>query len=626
MRVYEFSKKFDVAIKDIVGLLKERGVRRASPDLILSDPHILFLQKRFRVGIVQEQAAAVTVDADIEEKDMLLGELSEKLGRPASEVIVLLLRKGVVANKNQLLKKESVAFVVKHYGATLIAAEEEVNSIGEAKEVLKVDKKSQALRAPVVVIVGHVDHGKTTLLDYIRKTKVASGEAGGITQHLGAYGVETKQGKVVFLDTPGHEAFSLMRERGVRVADIVALIVAADDGVKPQTIESIKVVQKLKLPMIVVINKVDKVDPARIEVVKRQLADLGILSDEWGGDVPFALISAAKGEGVDSLLDLFALQAEMLELTTNLKTSARGYVLESRIQKGRGAVASVLLHCGQLSVGDYFVCGRTQGKVSSMVDSSGKAVRKIGPSEPVEVAGFVSIPGSGDLFQVATQIETKKHKSRIDADVETKKRVDVSVKAINVLVKASSFSSRDAVVQSLEKIKVHRALPVRIIEAGIGDINENNIELAEQANAIILGLDVKIGRNVLALKSEATVKLYNIIYKLVDDIKEMVEKTKQPEYIETNLGKATVKAVFRVKSSGVIAGAAVQEGVIKKGELLSVYRDNKKLAEGEIRSLQRDKQTAATVAAGLDCAFRLNEFEGWKIGDEVYCFSREEKK
>ena len=625
MHIYEFSKKFDVAIKDIVELLKERGVRRADAEFALTESHITFLKKRLHLGVVKEPVATVRVDVDIVDKEMSLGDLAQQLNRPASEVIVFLLKRGVVANINKLLPKDIVAIVAREYGATIVDGIKDVtNKSNVVKESLLKEKVSQEKRDPVVVIVGHVDHGKTTLLDYIRKTKVAAGEAGGITQHLGAYSVATKNGNVVFLDTPGHEAFSVMRERGVSVADVVVLVVAADDGVKPQTVESIKAAQALKASIVVAINKIDKVDQARIDVVKRDLSQYGLLSDEWGGETPYALISAKTGAGVDSLLDLLALQADMLDLVTNSKVAARGYILESQIKKGRGAVASLLLHCGTLSVGDFFICGDVDGKVNSIVDGAGKSLKSVGPSQPVLVSGFSDLPRAGDLLQASTQKDVKKHQDDVIRAAESKQMYDASQEAINVIVKVGSFSSKDAVVNSLQDIPHYRSLPIRVIASSVGDITESDIEFAENAKAIIYGLDVKLERNAAALKSEVPIRIYNIIYKLIDNAREAVLATRKPEYIETELGKAKVKAVFRVNSS-IIAGAGVTHGAMKKGQLVAVYRNGKKIGEGTVKSLQKEKRAVDTAPEGFDCAFRVDTFESWKVGDEVVCFSREEK-
>lgn len=625
MRVYDFSKKFDVAVKNIISALKERGVRRAEANYSLTDAHIAFLKKKFRVRDAQDESAnKIVVSAEILIKDTFLGDLSEQLGRPASELIVFLLKKGVVANKNQLLKKEIVLEVVNFYGATAIEEQKDLAADGRVQDSLEEEQAIGDARAPIVAVVGHVDHGKTTLLDTIRKTRVAAKEAGGITQSIGAYSVETSHGSVVFIDTPGHEAFSVMRERGVKVADIVALIVAADDGVMPQTVECIKAVQTLDVPMIVIVNKIDKVDEARLEVVKRELSEHGVLSDEWGGEVPFAYISAQKGQGITEMLDLLALQADMLHLSANFETDARGYVLESNVQKGRGPVASLILHCGKLRVGDYFTCGNTVGKVSSMEDSYGKKIKEAGPSNPVIVAGFEELPAAGDLLKFASQSEVKRHRGSIV--VGHQKQVDASVDAINIVVKASSCSSMEALVQAIKKIDVQRAKPVRILESGVGDISVSNIEMAENTGSAIFGLDVKLERNAMALKSSVSIKEYNVIYRLIDDIKAMVEETREPEYQTTFLGRATVKAVFRIKSVGVVAGAGVDEGALQSNATLIVSRGGKKLAEGKILSLQKDKSAVDSVTKGFDCAFRLKEFEGWKIGDEVECILKEEVK
>lgn len=625
MHIYEFAKKFDVAIKDIVELLKERGVRRADAEFLLTDSHISFLKKRLHLGVVKEPVAAVRVDVDIVDKETSLGDLANQLKRPASEIIVFLLKRGIVANINKLLPKDVVAAVAQEYGATVVDDVKDVtNKSNIVKESLSKEKVEQEKRDPVVVIVGHVDHGKTTLLDYIRKSKVAAGEAGGITQHLGAYSVHTKNGNVVFLDTPGHEAFSVMRERGVSVADVVALVVAADDGVKPQTIEAIKAAQSLQASIVVVINKADKVDQARIDVVKRDLSNHGLLSDEWGGETPYAQVSAKTGAGVDNLLDLLALQADMLDLVTNSKVAARGYILESQVKKGRGAVASLLLHCGTLHVGDHFISGDVDGKINSIIDGSGKSLKSVGPSQPVLISGFSGLPKAGDLLHVATQKEIKKHQDAVLRAAESKQMYDASQEAINVVVKVGSFSSKDAVVNSLQEIPHYRSLPIRVVLAAVGDITESDIEFAEQAKAIIYGLDVKLERNAAVLKSEVPIKIYNIIYKLLDDARERVLQTRKPEYIETEFGKATVKAIFKVNSS-IIAGAGVTQGSIKKGLLVAIYRAGKKVGEGVIKSLQKEKRAVDIATEGFDCAFRVESFDSWKMGDEIVCFSREEK-
>jgi translation initiation factor IF-2 len=404
----------------------------------------------------------------------------------------------------------------------------------------------------------------------------------------------------------------------------VALVVAADDGVKPQTVECIKAARALQVSIVVVLNKIDKVDPSRIDVVKRELSQYGLLSDEWGGETPYALISAKTGDGVEELLDLLALQADMLDLVTNTQVAARGYVLESQVKKGRGPVASLLLHCGILKIGDYFICGKMSGKVTSITDGAGKSLKLVGPSCPVLISGFDELPSAGDLLQASTLKDVKKHADMVARDNEVKPMYDASQQAINVIVKVGAFSSKDAVVNSLESISIKRGLPIRIILAGVGDITETDIQFAEQAKAVVYGLDVKLDRNAAALKTEVPVKLYNIIYKLIEDAEQIVMNSRKPEYVETQLGKGFVKAIFKVASS-IIAGTGVLQGSIKKGQRVAVYRNGKKIGEGLIKSLQRDKRSADSVQEGFDCAFRAEGFENWKLGDEIICFSREEK-
>ena len=314
----------------------------------------------------------------------------------------------------------------------------------------------------------------------------------------------------------------------------------------------------------------------------------------------------------------------MLDLVTNLKVAARGYILESQMKKGRGVVASLLLHCGTLNIGDYFICGKVDGKVNSIVDGAGKSLKSVGPSHPVLISGFSDMPKAGDLLQFASQKDVKKHQDEVIRNVESKQMYDASQEAINVIVKVGSFSSQDAVVTSLQEIPHYRSLPIRVISAGVGDITESDIEFAEQAKAIIYGLDVKVERNAVALKSEVPVKIYNIIYQLIDDARAAVVKTKRPEYIETELGKMIVKAIFRVNSS-IIAGGGIVKGIMKKGQLVTIYRGGKKIGEATIKSLQRDKRAVDTAPEGFDCAFRTDPFDSWKVGDEVICFSREEK-
>ncbi len=506
MRVYEFAKEHGLISKDLIVLLSKQGFDVSSHMAVLSDEALQFLKKNFEKkteGSPQIQQPAMTPVAPAvaaqaptviapaksepvpaapvvfpkvlkEEKKVLempqptpekivpvgnvillkpqiLSDLSIALGKPSSEVIVTLLKWGILSNKNQLLPEDLVARLAQHYEIpTMRPVVEKVQEQKIAKTSL--DKSQLQERLPIVVIMGHVDHGKTTLLDFIRKTRVAAREKGGITQHLGAYEAKTPHGNLVFIDTPGHEAFSKIRMRGTKVADIVILVVAADDGVMPQTIEALKQAQAMDVPIIVAINKIDKVDKTRADVVKRELATQhNLLPEEWGGQTLYIPISAKTGEGVDKLLEMLILQSQLMELQSHLSGFARGFVLESKLEKGRGAVATILTHYGTLAVGDYFVAGKTTGKVSSMVDSYGNKIQTVAPSVPVQVAGFNELPEAGDSFEVVDKDAYFKSKNIFSGQKTFAQRTVHAENSIVLIIKTDTNSSKEALVESIAK-------------------------------------------------------------------------------------------------------------------------------------------------------------------------------
>ncbi|MBM18268.1 MAG: translation initiation factor IF-2, partial [Epsilonproteobacteria bacterium] len=455
------------------------------------------------------------------------------------------------------------------------------------------------------------------------KTKVAEKEKGGITQHVAAYEVVSKDGNMVFLDTPGHEAFSLMRERGVLMADLVVLVIALDDGIKPQTVESIKKIQEFGSTAVVALNKVDKAKADRLDIVKRQLADYGLLPDDWGGDVPTVAISAKTGQGIDELLEVIRLQADILDLKTSTTEPAQGVVLESMVEHGRGSVASIILHRGKICRGDYFTCGATFGKVSSMQDCYGNQLSCVGPSVPVSIAGFAELPQAGDMFEFATQSQAKKHKNlqnKIVTNTNTS-RISTNDQGISIIVKTSTLLSKEALLASLKKLSDSQEVKIKIIDSGIGDINESNLDLAATTGALVYGLGVKANKSAIAkLHKPVTVKQFDIIYKLLEDVEEVLKKNIVKKVEEKELGKARVKAIFRVKSVGVIAGAAVEEGVLQKGAKLKVFRNGEQIGGGVIKTLQKERTSVSSISAGSDCAFALDGFSDWKIDDEVHCY------
>jgi translation initiation factor IF-2 len=554
---------------------------------------------------------------------MTVADFAQKVHKPVTEVITTLLKQGTVASKNQVISEKTVASLAQIYGIKTVAKVEQAQEKLISPE-LALHESSLKPRLPVVVVIGHVDHGKTTLLDYIRKTRVATREKGGITQHLGAYEVTTAHGNIVFLDTPGHEAFSLIRVRGLKVADIAILVVAADDGVMPQTIEAIKRAKAAQIPIIVAINKIDKATPAQVETVKRQLAQHDLLPEDWGGQTVCVAISAKLGTGVDELLDVISLQAQLLELKANYAVPAQGYVLESKLEKGRGPVATVICLNGQLSIGDYFVCGAVFGKVSSLVNSAGIRIKTVPPSLPVLVAGFEQLPHAGDIFQVISPEDYKKRNAvSLSTAAETGfQKGATEQNAIPILLKTDNASSREALVRSLEALSAKLPKKFAIVHAALGDVSESDIMLAFDTHALIYSFHVKTEPHALALlhKYPVTIKHFDIIYKLLEDLEAVAEAGRPIEYISKKIGEAIVLKVFDIKNLGVVAGALVKTGRFVRDGKVVVWRGKQKVGEGTIKGLQREKKSVKEVHAGFECGFLVDGFSDWQVDDRVECF------
>ncbi len=619
-KLYEVAKRLNVPDRELIDLLRKHG-RALSSNAKLS-PELERLAERLVNKNKQkaEPEKRVLKGGTIHKEPMTVAAVAKIAGVPVSDVIITLLKKGIAATINQLLPEETVVDLAGMYELTIVekpkAATEEIEALseeqaGEWKE-----------RLPVVVVIGHVDHGKTTLLDFIRKTRVASREKGGITQHLGAYEVPTKHGGIVFLDTPGHEAFSLIRVRGIKVADIAILIIAADDGIKPQTIEAISAAKDAEIPLVVAINKVDKVPPAQVEAVKNQLAQYELLPEDWGGQTVVMPISAKEGTGVDELLEVLVLQAQLMDLKANTTVPARGYVLESHLEKGRGPVATVICQHGTLRVGDYFAAGEATGRVSSLVDSNGKRVKEVGPSVPVQVAGLSQLAHSGDIFEVHPQKVIRKGAPTAQrADLLKRKAAQKGEADIDIIVKADNASSREAVVNALSRIKAKHA-SVSVIQSGIGDITESDVIFAEDTGALVYGFHVKVQPNATELlhKKDIKVKTYDIIYKLIEDVEALIEARKPIEMITKKVGEATVLKVFDIKNLGVIAGSVVNEGRFVKDGKVKVYRRKELVGEGAIKSLQRERRVVKEVHTGFECGFLVDGFDEWQVDDRVECY------
>lgn len=552
-------------------------------------------------------------------KPMTVAQAAECMAKPVSELIVTLLKQGQMSNKNQLLSEKVVEQLAHYYQVKIIKPVQQQQSLEKSQAATSTHATE---RLPVVVVMGHVDHGKTTLLDFIRKTKVAEKEKGGITQHLGAYQVTLPLGGMVFLDTPGHAAFSKIRGRGVKVADIAVLVVAADDGVMPQTIEAIKQARSLQVPIIVALNKIDKATPIQIEAAKRGLAQQDLLPEEWGGETIVAPISAKNGEGVDHLLEMIALQSQMMDLKADLQKPARGFVLEAKVEKGLGSVATVICYEGVLRMGDFFVAGATQGKVTSLVNSQGQRLKEAVPSMPVQISGFDDLPHAGDDFDVidAASYKAVRHTTAERSTAAQKKIIPENT--IAILLKADTHSSKEALIGSIEKLSERVPKAFYIVQAGIGDINESDIIFAAETNATIYGFHVKLEHNAaqLAQQKKVDIQLFNIIYKLLDYLEGLSQQAKAVKLVATKIGQAVVRKVFDIKNIGVIAGSYIKEGRFAREGHVIILRGKRKVGEGKIKSLERDRKSVKEVHTGFECAFLIDGFNEWQVDDTVDCY------
>ena len=572
---------------------------------------------------------------------LTVGELAKLLYKEPSELIKKLLFLGVMATINQELDKDSIELIASDYG---VEVEEEI--ILEATDFERYeeddDPKDLKERPPVVTIMGHVDHGKTTLLDSIRHTKVTAGEAGGITQHIGAYQVDINDKKITFLDTPGHAAFTTMRARGAQVTDITILVVAADDGVMPQTVEAINHAKAAEVPIIVAVNKMDK-EGANPDRVMQELTEHGLVSEAWGGDTIFVSVSALKGEGIDELLEMILLVSEVEEYKANPKAYARGTVVEAELDKGRGAVATLLVQSGTLHVGDPIVVGNTFGRVRAMVNDLGRRVKIAGPSAPVEITGLSDVPQAGDQFLVfkdektARSVGEARASKQRDAERSENSKVSLDdlfnriqqgeIKEINVIIKGDVQGSVEAMRGSLEKIDVE-GVKVNIIHTGVGAITESDIILASASNAIVIGFNVRPDVNAkrTADSEKVDIRLHRVIYNAIDEIEAAMKGMLDPEFEEKVIGQVEVRTTFKVSKVGTIAGCYVTEGKITRDATVRLIRDGVVIYEGKIDALKRFKDDAKEVATNYECGITLEKFNDIKEGDIIEAYVMEEIK
>ncbi|MFU2132778.1 translation initiation factor IF-2 [Gallibacterium anatis] len=584
-------------------------------------------------------AQPVTRDVVIGET-ITVGELANKMAVKATEVIKTMMKMGAMATINQVIDQETAQLVAEEMGHKVVLRRE-----NELEEAVLSDRDMNAEaepRAPVVTIMGHVDHGKTSLLDYIRKAKVAAGEAGGITQHIGAYHVNTPNGDITFLDTPGHAAFTSMRARGAQATDIVVLVVAADDGVMPQTIEAIQHAKAANVPLVVAVNKIDKpeADPDR---VKTELSQHGVISEEWGGDTQFVNVSAKKGIGIDELLDAILLQAEVLELKAVKDGMASGVVIESYLDKGRGPVATVLVQSGTLNRGDIVLCGLEYGRVRAMRNEIGKEVKSAGPSIPVEILGLSGVPSAGDEMTVVRDEKkarevalyrqgkfrevklARQQKAKLENMFNSMTEGDVS--ELNIIVKADVQGSVEAICQALLELSTDE-VKVKIVGSGVGGITETDATLAAASNAIIVGFNVRADASARKVVEAENLDLryYSVIYDLINEIKAALSGMLQPEFKQEIIGLAEVRDVFRSPKFGAIAGCMVIEGVVKRHNPIRVLRDNVVIYEGELESLRRFKDDVTEVRNGMECGIGVKNYNDVRVGDQIEVFETVEVK
>ncbi len=600
--------------------------------------------RKLRVKKVKTQQTVQTVKIEhavVTTSDIPIKVLSEKLGITAVAITKILFKEGIMKTVNESIDYDTASLVAAEMGIELEYKPEKTAEEMLTEKMADTVEEIEMLvpRAPVVTVMGHVDHGKTSLLDYIRKTKVTAGEAGGITQHIGAYSVSINGKSITFLDTPGHEAFTAMRARGAQVTDIVILVVAADDGIMPQTVEAINHAKAANVSIIVACNKMDKT-AANPDRVMQELTNYGLLPEAWGGDTPVIPISCKTGMGIDELLENVLLVAEMKELLANPEREARGTIIEAQLDKGKGPLASVLVQNGTLRTGDYIISGTITGRVRAMIDDKGRTIKEAGPSQAVFVLGFEEVPNAGDTMFAVTQelmkqvIEERKRKeseartaalSKISLDDVFGKIAEGNMKTLNLIIKGDVQGSVEAVKSSVVKLS-NEEVQVKVIHSGAGAITETDVMLADSSNAIILGFNVRPDTKAksLAERSKVDIRMYRIIYDLLDDIESALKGMLTPKFQEIYLGKCEVRQTFKITGVGNIAGCYVLDGKIVRGGKLRIYRDDVLVVEGNVQQLKRFKDDVKEVSFGFECGCAIEGFNDIKIGDIIECYIMEQ--
>jgi translation initiation factor IF-2 len=687
VRIYELAKELEVSNKELISvLMDEFGVEAKNHMSVIDEEDADLIKELYeeqkkeaaeKKEIIEEYESKInediskqqrknskirkggnkkneekvdeTPDEVIEmEQTIVVKDLADKLKKPVVEVIRALIFQGVMASVNQEVDFKTASTLVESFGSIPVLKEQNVGDVAKEQED-EMDALEEASsegtetkRPPIVTVMGHVDHGKTSLLDAIKKSKVTATEAGGITQHIGAYTVDVNGERITFLDTPGHEAFTSMRARGAQVTDIVILVVAADDGIMPQTVEAINHCKAAEVPMIIAVNKMDK-ESANPDKVKQELTEYGLVAEDWGGDTICVPVSAHTKEGLDSLLEMVVITSEMLELKADANRRAKGTVIEAKLDKGRGPVASVLVQNGTLKSGDSIIVGTTYGRIRAMIDDKGDNTKVAGPSIPVEILGLSEVPAAGDRFTVVKDEKTARimadsRKEKIRQDhFQTSNRVSMEnlynqiqegkVKELSVIVKADVQGSSEAVKQSIEKLSTDD-VKVRVIHGAVGAITETDVSLAYASNAIIIGFNVRPDNNAIAVaeRDNVEIKTYRIIYDALDDIKSAMIGMLEPEYKEVVIGRCEARQVYKISNVGTIAGCYVLNGKLTRNCKVRVLRDSVVITESTLASLKRFKDDVKEAAAGYECGLSVDRFNDIKEGDIIEGYIMEEIK
>lgn len=664
MRVYKLAEKLDLKSKELVDILNDLGIEVTSHMSTIEDETAELVREVIKTEDkkVAKEIKTDEIDQEIEEdkepqKDIeadylkiregiSIRDLSEKVNIPANRIIKEMMQLGIMTNVNYSLDEDEIQILKDEMGLEVKISEDDEIEERDSELILDeiVDNPEDLKnRPPIVTVMGHVDHGKTTLLDMIRETRVAESEAGGITQHIGAYQAEYKDKKITFIDTPGHEAFTAMRARGAQLTDIVILVVAADDGVMPQTIEAINHAQAAGIQIIVAVNKIDKAN-AQPDRVKQELTEHGLVPEEWGGDTICVSVSALKGENIDELLEMVTLVAEVEELKANPDRIADGVIIESELDRGRGPVATVLVKNGTLKIGDNILAGTISGRVRALLDEHGERVKTAKPSTPVIVLGFNDVPEAGQYMRVmedektARNLADKRQAKRKEERLKKDSKVSLEdlyrniqegeIKELNVIIKADVQGSIAALKSSLLNIESDE-VSVNIIHTGVGAINETDVNLASASNAIIIGFNVRPGTNArkAAEKEKVEIKTYRVIYKVIDDIRKAMSGLLEPEYKELIVGRVEVRDTFKVPDVGIIAGSYVKEGEVNRNDYVRLIRNGVVVHEGSISSLKRFEDDVRVVKEGYECGIGIDDYNDIKIGDilEIYRYKEIER-